>query len=89
MAKQIIFPEEKLVNELYELDNRSIRKAISEILINLEKENEHYTMSFFLTLPPTEEGELKGVMDFFSSDAFINEKKRRINQAGLNQYFIL
>jgi superfamily II DNA or RNA helicase len=88
-GKQIIFPEEKLVNELYELDNRSIRKSISEILTNLEKENEPLYDAFTidLTEQQEEEVELKGVMDFFSSDAFINEKKRRINQAEFESVF--
>lgn len=86
-GKQIIFPEEKLVNELYELDNRVIRKAISEILVELEKENEPLYDAFTVDLTAKEEDEeeIKGVMDFFSS--FTPEKKRRINQAEFESVF--
>lgn len=86
-GKQIIFPEEKLVNELYELDNRSIRKAISEILTQLGKVNEPLYDAFTVDLTPQEEDEeeMKGVMDFFSS--FTPEKKKRINQAEFESIF--
>lgn len=85
--KPIIFPEERLVNELYELDNRAVRKAISEILNQLETENELLFDSFTLDLTAKEEEqeEIQGVLDFFSS--FTTEKKKRINQTEYESIF--
>lgn len=86
-GKQIIFPEEKLVNELYELDNRAIRKSISDALNDLEKENEALYDSFTLDLTEKQEAqeEVQGVIEFFSS--FTTEKKKRINQAEFESIF--
>lgn len=86
-GKQIIFPEERLVNELYELDNRAIRKSISDALSDLEKENEALYDSFTLDLTEKQEAqeEVQGVIEFFSS--FTTEKKKRINQAEFESIF--
>ncbi len=83
----IIFPEEKLVNELYELDSRSVRKAISESLGELQETNELLYDAFTLDLTPAQEEqeEIKGVIDFFSS--FTTEKKKRVNQAEFESVF--
>lgn len=86
-GKTIIFPEEKLVNELYELDNRAIRKTISEALNQLEKTNEVLYDAFTLDLTPVEEDqqEVQGVIDFFKT--FDTQKRKRINQAEFESVF--
>lgn len=86
-GKAIIFPEEKLVNELYELDNRIVRKSISEALSVLERENEPLYDSFTLDLSEKQEvqEDVQGVVEFFSS--FTTENKKRINQAEFESIF--
>jgi len=86
-GKKIIFPDEQLMNELYELDNKAIRKSISEILSQLEKENELLYDAFTVDLTENEEEreEVQGVLDFFSS--FTPEKKKRINQREFESVF--
>ncbi len=86
-GKKIIFPDEVLINELYELDNRAIRKSISEILSHLEKENEQLYDAFTLDLTEQQEEqeEMQGVLDFFSS--ITPENKRRINQTEFESVF--
>ncbi len=86
-GKTIIFPEEKLVNELYELDNRAVRKSISETLNHLKESNENLYDAFTSDLTVEEEDKegVQGVMDFFSS--FTPEKKKRINQTEFESIF--
>jgi len=86
-GKPIIFPEEKLVNELYELDTREVRKAISEILHKLQDSNPFLYDAFTLELTEKEEekGEVQGVLDFFS--AFTSDKKKRIHQEEFESIF--
>ncbi len=86
-GKTIIFPEEKLVNELYELDNRAVRKTISEALNQLEKTNEFLYDAFTLdfTVAEEEQQEVEGVIEFFKS--FDTQKRKRINQAEFESVF--
>ncbi len=86
-GKAIIFPEEKLVNELYELDNRAIRKAISDTLNKLEQTNEQLydAFTFELTDQEEEQEEIQGVIDFFKS--FDTKKRKRINQTEYESVF--
>lgn len=86
-GKAIVFPEEKLVNELYELDNRAVRKAISETLTHLKESNENLYDAFTsdLTVEEEDKEEVQGVIDFFSS--FTPEKKKRINQTEFESVF--
>ena len=88
-GKQIIFPNERLVNELYALDNRTIRKTISEVLNELEKENKELYDAFTLDLTPEEEveEEIKGVLDFFSLSP--PKRKNELTKQSLNRFSIL
>ena len=64
----------KLVNELYELDNRAVRKVISEILNQLETENEIIFDSFTPDLTTNEEEEIQSFR--FFSHSFTTEPER-------------
>ncbi|MBL0047513.1 MAG: DEAD/DEAH box helicase family protein [Bacteroidetes bacterium] len=66
-GKPIIFPDEVLQNELYELDNKQIRKTISESLKELKKNNAPLYDAFTKDLTEKQEDELEiqGVLDFF------------------------
>jgi len=86
-GEPIIFPEEKLVDEKYELDNKEVRRAISDTLKKLEKTNEPLYDAFTLILSDEEEEEeeIKGVIDFFQS--FETTKRKRINQTEFESVF--
>lgn len=86
-GKPIIFPEEQLINELYELDNKEVRKAISEALRSLEKTNHALYDAFTLELSDKEEEqeEIQGVLEFFQT--FETPKRRRINQTEFESVF--
>ncbi|MDP2724789.1 MAG: SNF2-related protein, partial [Syntrophales bacterium] len=79
-GEAIIFPEERLENVLYELDSHVIRKAISEKLRSLEKENEVLYDFFTQELSETEEEqeEKLGIKQFFRFAG--TEKRRRANR---------
>lgn len=68
-GKPIIFPEENLCNELYELDNKQIRKVISSSLADLKKNNLPLFHAFTKELTEDEEAEIEmqGVLDFFNN----------------------
>lgn len=86
-GEPIIFPEENLENVLYELDSRTIRKAISEKLKTLENENEALYDFFTQELSETEEEqeEKEGIKQFFR---FGNvEKRRRVNRLEFESVF--
>jgi len=86
-GKPIIFPEEKLVNELYELDSREVRLAISNILKDLQKTNPILYDAFTIELTKHDEDkeDVQGLLDFFSS--FTSEKKKRINKTEFESIF--
>lgn len=86
-GEPIIFPEEVLVNELYELDSRSIRKSISDTMNELKVTNEALYDAFTLELSDKQEDEedVQGVIDFFAT--FTTERKKRINQTEFESIF--
>lgn len=86
-GKPIIFPEEKLINELYELDNKEVRKAISDTLRSLETINPALYDAFTLELTDKEEEqeEIQGVIEFFQT--FETKKRKRINQTEFESVF--
>lgn len=86
-GKPIIFPEEVLQNELYELDNKQIRKTISDRLRELMKSNASLYDAFTKDLSETqkEEMELQGVLDFFNN--FEIEKVRTKNEKEFQSVF--
>ena len=86
-GKPIIFPNETLQNELYELDNKQIRKTISESLKDLKKKNvplyDAFTKDF--TQKEEEEMEIQGVLDFFNN--FETEKVKTKNETEFQSVF--
>ncbi len=68
-GKPIVFPSEVLQNELYELDNKQIRKVISKSLKELSETNIPLYDAFTkdLTVQEEEELEIQGVLDFFNN----------------------
>ena len=86
-GKPIIFPNETLFNELYELDNKQIRKTISESLKDLKKNNAHLYDAFTKDLTEKQESEmeLQGVFDFFNN--FETEKVKTKNETEFQSVF--
>jgi superfamily II DNA or RNA helicase len=86
-GKPIIFPNETLFNELYELDNKQIRKVISESLKDLKGNNELLYNAFTkdLTAKQEAEMELQGVLDFFNN--FDTEKVKTKNETEFQSVF--
>jgi superfamily II DNA or RNA helicase len=86
-GKPIIFPNETLQNELYELDNRQIRKTISESLKDLKKNNLPLFDAFTkdLTQREEEEMEIQGVLDFFNN--FETETLKTKNETEFQSVF--
>lgn len=86
-GKPIIFPEESLFNELYELDNKQIRKTISESLKELKESNIPLYNAFTkdLTEKQEEELEIQGVLDFFNN--FEVEKAKTKNEVEFQSIF--
>ena len=66
-GKKIIFPEESLENVPFALDNKNIRKTISEELNHLEKSNPNLFRLFTVEMTETEEDEEDkiGLQEFF------------------------
>lgn len=86
-GQPIIFPEEILQNELYELDNKQIRKTISESLKDLKKNNVPLYDAFTKDLTEKEEDEMEiqGVLDFFNN--FETEKVKTKNETEFQSVF--
>jgi ERCC4-related helicase len=86
-GQPIIFPDEVLQNELYELDNKQIRKTISESLKDLKKNNIPLYDAFTKDLTETEEDEMEiqGVLDFFNN--FETEKVKTKNETEFQSVF--
>ncbi len=86
-GEPIIFPEENLENVLYELDSKPVRKAISEKLMGLEKDNkllhDHFTDDFSETDEEVEDKE--GIKEFFKLREF--EKRRKTIRAEFESIF--
>jgi superfamily II DNA or RNA helicase len=66
-GEPIIFPDEQLVNLLYKMDNKQIRKFIGEILHRLEVGNPALFDHFTRDLTPNEEEDADklGILEFF------------------------
>lgn len=86
-GKPIIFPNETLFNQLYELDNKQIRKTISESLRDLRKNNEVLYDAFTKDLTEKQEAEmeLQGVLDFFNN--LETEKVKTKNETEFQSVF--
>ena len=86
-GKPIIFPDETLWNELYELDNKQIRKTISESLKELHKNNVPLYDAFTKDLTAKEEWEIEiqGVLEFFNN--FEAEKIKTKNATEFQSVF--
>ena len=76
----IIFPEETLFNELYELDNKQIRKTITDSLKDLKKNNAPLFDAFTKDLSVKEEDEMErqGVVNFFKNLETENVKIKNV-----------
>jgi superfamily II DNA or RNA helicase len=86
-GKPIIFPNENLFNELYELDNKQIRKTISDSLKDLKTNSEVLYDAFTkdLTAKQETEMELQGVFDFFNN--LETEKVKTKNETEFQSVF--
>lgn len=86
-GKPIIFPEENLYNELYELDNKQIRKVISSSLADLKRNNLPLYDAFTKDLSEKEEEEMEmqGVLDFFNN--FESHKIKTKNETEFQSVF--
>ena len=86
-GEPIIFPEERLENVLYELDNKDIRKSISDKLKFLEKTNKTLYDFFTDELSETDEEkeEKEGIQIFFKYKD--SEKRKKANQAEFESVF--
>jgi len=86
-GEAIIFPEERLENVLYELDSKEVRRAISNKLRSLEKEN-NPLYGFFtdeLTEGDEELEEKEGIKEFFKFEDI--SKRKKINQTEFESVF--
>lgn len=86
-GEKIIFPEERLENVLYELDSKEVRRAISDRLQSLEKENKMLYDIFTSDLTESDEDleDKEGIKEFFK---FVDiSKRKKVNRTEFESVF--
>ena len=84
-GKKIIFPEENLINVLYELDSKKLRKVISDKLNSLENTNPKLFQFFTVEMSDQDEEkeDIVGLQEFFR----IKEKTIKKHQTEYESIF--